>query len=92
MAKAVHVSDITALLLSDGWHSVQPGSFNLAPYAIVDGTPEDNDLAIKQMPGTNGITRAGWYCQEQQGFVLCGPLTAIVALRGSKMTDEKSIE
>jgi len=71
MARQVRRNDVTAVLLADGWHTPDQGTFDLGEYALKRGE-------VKWVPAhTNG---AGFTFQEG-GVDVSGPLTSILAVK-----------
>jgi hypothetical protein len=79
MTLAVETGDVLAVLLADGWHDVEPGSFTVQRLAFVDAE------GVKQ---PKAARRPGYRFLEQcrslgavRTVVVAGPLKAILAVR-----------
>lgn len=76
MSLAIQTADITAVLLTDGWHPVTPGTFDLDSYEYL----EDDQLL--HGGGHSGVCATGFTFQaEDTNQRITGPLTAIQAVR-----------
>jgi hypothetical protein len=72
---AIDLDDVTAVLLSDGWHQVANSSFAIDAYEYVfQGDTTHGG-------GAGGITSSGYTFKEMDGTWLSGPLTAVLAVR-----------
>jgi hypothetical protein len=88
MDRGIDVDNVNAVLLSDGWHDVVGGSFNLASYEyyrsvhgrrkIVD---PDQPAEVVHRAGASGITAAGFSFKTAGGSYIAGPLSAVLAVR-----------
>ena len=82
MSLSIDIARVTDVLLEDGWHEVEDQSFDLDAYEYVqewENYGEKKSLVIH--PGGHaGVCRAGFLFKEN-GAVLMGPLTAILAVR-----------
>lgn len=79
MTLAIKTSDVSAVLLADGWHEVEPGSFTLQRLAFTDADGIEHRKASKSL---------GYRFLEQhrslgtvQTIMVAGPLKAILAVR-----------
>ncbi len=76
MSLAIDVTKVRAVLLADGWHKIANNSFDLGSYEYLRGTePIPN--------GANGTSPVGFRLKDDAGYLLYGPLTAILASRTS---------
>jgi hypothetical protein len=80
MSLRIEVDQVAAVLLADGWHCVEPGSFALDAYEFVDGGEGGMVLLgggqERLVPATGFMftetsTNAGYF----------GPLTSVLAVR-----------
>jgi hypothetical protein len=94
MSLAIQASTVRAVLLADGWHEIEPGSFDIDAYEI----GESYDAAYKgglsakfdcwHGGGQSGVCATGFgVCATGFEFVTAdgsgtvrGPLTAVLAL------------
>lgn len=74
MSLPIDVDKVRAVLLADGWHKVEGGSFNLDSYEFFHG-----DRRIHG-GGEPGVCSVGFIFQSGAG-ILAGPLAAILAVR-----------
>ena len=75
MSLAIDVDEVSAVLLADGWHEVGDQSFSLAAYEYIHGG------ATIHKGGEAGLTSTGFRFSDAGGYVMYGPLTAILAVR-----------
>ena len=75
MSLRIDVDKISAVLLADGWHEVVDQSFALDAYEYVH-----NEDTIHKGGGGN-VTSTGFCFKDDTGSSMCGPLTAILAVR-----------
>lgn len=76
MSLAIQIDKVMEILLSDGWHRVEPGSFTVDSYEFLQG----DELLVSggQVAGVPS-TGAGW--KELNASPMACPLTSILALR-----------
>lgn len=79
MSLAINPANVTGVLLADGWHDVEPGSFAIDAYEYVepDGFVALGGGTVAGVPST-GFAFA--LAAEDQ-FGITGPLTSILAVR-----------
>lgn len=83
MSLAIEASKVERVLLADGWHRVEPGSFGLDSYEYVDG----NETIHKG--GASGIAAVGFSFRDNASkAIMAGPLTSVVAV-GYSTSGEK---
>jgi hypothetical protein len=70
----IDVERVTAVLLNDGWHYIQPRSFHIDPYAFTSG---DSDVT-KAQPGYF-FAKIDQISREMQYFL--GPLDYVMSVR-----------
>lgn len=66
---------ITEVLLADGWHTVQPKTFDLDSYEF-----GYEDFCLHG-GGNSGVCATGFEFVDDTGHIINGPLTAILAVR-----------
>jgi hypothetical protein len=87
MSLAIQASTVRAVLLADGWHEIEPGSFDIDAYEI----GESYDAAYKgglsakfdcwHGGGQSGVCATGFEFVTADGSgTVRGPLTAVLAL------------
>ena len=82
MSLALEVSTIEEILLSDGWHPIQPGSFYLDSYEFGEDTRHPDRTYWLHTGGANGICATGFWARTPDGKTLiAGPLTSLLAIR-----------
>jgi hypothetical protein len=96
MSLAIDVDTVTGVLLADGWHDVADASFNLDSYEfmwsgshskrVADLAP-DRDPLVLHGGGQVGVCATGFEFRDPDGSLICGPLTAILAVRRKKLED-----
>ena len=74
MSFAIDEATVRAVLLADGWHKVANNSFKVGSYEFVRGD------AKNQQPSTAGAV--GFRLKDDAGYILCGPLTGVIATQG----------
>jgi hypothetical protein len=68
MSISVDIAAVRSVLLSDGWHRVAEKSFTVGPFHYVQGgTARAEGAAV------------GFRFKDDAGYVLTGPLSAILA-------------
>lgn len=88
MSLAIHIKTITQVLLTDGWHSIQRGSFNVDAYEFMDDDyPLVGGGSVAGIPSTGAswIEEVDNGSREWEAQRLCCPLTAILAIRQVKL-------
>jgi hypothetical protein len=70
----IDVEKVTAVLLIDGWHYIQPRSFHIEPYAFTSG----DDVVAKPQPGYF-FAKIDQISREMQYFL--GPIDCVMAVR-----------
>lgn len=84
MSLAIDPEDVTHVLLPDGWHHVQPGTFILDSFEFVDGA-DDSVGGILLGGGREPLVAAlGYEFQERgasEGTTLAGPINRLYAVR-----------
>jgi hypothetical protein len=70
MPTVIDVERVTAVLLLDGWHFIQPKSFSIGPYAFGDDDRAQNGYFFAKV---DQLTR------EMQYFV--GPIDCVMSIR-----------
>ena len=71
---AIEVEKVTAVLLIDGWHYIQPRTFRVEPYAFTNAA----DVVAKPQPGFF-FTKIDQISRELQHF--CGPIDCVRSVR-----------
>jgi len=84
MALTVDVARVTSVLLVDGWHFIQPGSFHIEDYVLVEETPDGRSVATSPVLGFT-FTKVDQISREIQVFN--GPLGSMVAFRHAPVTE-----
>lgn len=74
MSLSIDVASVTDVLLADGWHKIDDGSFNLDAYEFLEG----DRVVLKG--GQSGICATG-FSFVSQGTQYSGPLTSVLAVR-----------
>jgi hypothetical protein len=70
----IDVERVTAVLLTDGWHYIQPRSFHVDPYAFTSG----ETVVAKPQPGYF-FAKIDQISREMQYFL--GPLDCVMSVR-----------
>ncbi len=70
----IDVDRVTAVLLIDGWHYIQPKSFRIEPYAFSSG----DAVVAKPQPGYF-FAKIDQISREMQYFL--GPIDCVMAVR-----------
>ena len=74
MSLAIDVGAVRAVLLADGWHKIADNSLSIDSYEYVQG-------GLTTQGSGNGVSAAGFRFKDEAGYILHGPLTAILASR-----------
>ncbi len=83
MSLAINVESVSAVLLSDGWHTVENHSFALDSYEYVSGDDGDGRPELLH-EGGGGVCATGFsfdVSPRAGSDRISGPLTAILAVR-----------
>lgn len=75
MSLAIQCKDVAEVLLADGWHEVELGSFDLDAYEFL------NDEELVHGGGKSGVCATGFVFKSAAGDMYMGPLTSILAVR-----------
>ena len=82
MSLNIDIDTVTEVLLEDGWHQVEDESFDLDAYEYLERW--ENHGQKKSYPlhsgGNSGVCSTG-FIFEENGAVVMGPLTAILAVK-----------
>ena len=70
---------VSEVLLIDGWHLVDKGSFAIDPYEFIEQV-NGGEGKIVHMAGGDGVCAVG-FSFVSNGKRICGPLTAVQALK-----------
>ncbi len=79
MATRIELQWVTAVLLGDGWHIIQPGTFRVDDYEVVDG-----DQVARAERGFHFI-KQDQLTRETQHYA--GPIGTVLAFRYSVPTE-----
>lgn len=71
----IETSNITAVLLADGWHQIKPGSFEETAFVIGEPGRYDDILGPREGIGP------GFTFSEVDGREVSGPMTSVLAVR-----------
>ena len=82
MSPGPDITDITAVLLADGWHEVLDYSFHIDAYsfwAVTDDDADDDDAEPSLMyDGGAGF----WFLTDDGGpAILSGPMSSVLAVQ-----------
>jgi hypothetical protein len=88
MSLAINVDLVYAVLLADGWHEVETGSFGLDSYEFGE-VDQRNEFQAIHGGGNSGVCATGFTFKDRShtGRV-SGPLTAIIAVREQPFKSE----
>jgi hypothetical protein len=82
MSLAINIDEITDVMIGNTWHAIEPDTFDLDSYEYMGGKHYGDDYLLHG-GGDRGICSLG-FCFTPRGFGkarICGPLTAIQAVR-----------
>jgi hypothetical protein len=71
MSLAIREKEVVAVLLADGWHEVEPGSFYIDSYEYIH---DDGSLSA----GGIGV---GFHAEDLERGEMAGPLTSVIAVK-----------
>jgi hypothetical protein len=96
MSLSIDIDEVAAVLLADGWHEVADNdegvsSFDLDAYEFIWRTREDRDALTLHGGGQSEVCATGFIFAEKgkRKGMLCGPLTAILAVRTVRRKKKK---
>lgn len=72
MSIAIDVTKLRAILLADGWHRIADKSFVIGTYAFLQG-------GVTTTGKNGGSAPAGFSFTDDAGYVLSGPMSALLA-------------
>lgn len=88
MSLKIDPAEIIAALLADGWHDVEPNSFDIDSYEFVVPAPddpgplEDDEDFVMHGGGQSGVCASGFFFVERKtASRFAGPLTSLLAIR-----------
>ena len=81
MPTVIDVERVTAVLLLDGWHFIQPKSFSVGPYAFGEDDRAQNGYFFSKIDQLS---------REMQYFV--GPIDCVMSVRYSIPTTDAEFE
>ncbi len=82
MSLSIDVDEVTAVLLADGWHEVKKESFALDAYEFVRfGSEERRQSGDPMDVISDPDSSTGFAFIEGPDTRVCGPITAILAVR-----------
>lgn len=76
MSLSINIHAVTAVMIGNEWHEIEPGTFDLDSYEF-----EDNGSTILEGGSVEGISHTGYTFTLSHGATIAGPLTAIQAIR-----------
>lgn len=72
MSVTIDVAKVRSILLADGWHRVAEHSFAVAGYEYVQAS-------APKTAGNGNALPVGFTFKDDAGYVLSGPLSAVLA-------------
>lgn len=84
MSLWIDIDKITQVLIGNEWHEVEPETFDLDSYEYMGGEHYGDDHCLHG-GGNSGVCATGFTFQPKGHSTsrICGPLTAIQAVRSS---------
>ncbi len=76
MSFAIEIAKVRSVLLADGWHRVAENSFTVDAYEYVQAGGAKSG-------GNGGVGPVGFRFKDDAGYVLSGPLSAVLASQAS---------
>lgn len=76
MSIAIDVTKVRSVLLADGWHRIADHSFKVGPYEYMQA-------GVANGNGTGGAAPTAYQFKDDAGYVLTGPLSAILACQAA---------
>lgn len=93
MSLRINERKITRVLLADGWHDCQGfglDAYEFGTYHRAEGYTGRYDFTVSHGGGESGVCATGFMFNDQAtGTQVAGPLTAILAVAGSGITDSR---
>ena len=81
MSLFINPKAVVEVLLTDGWHDVEPGSFDLDSYEFGYEYGEGRLATILGGGQADGVCATGFAFEAKTGQTIYGPLTSILAVR-----------
>ena len=90
MSLLIDVDTVTSVLLADRWHAVESATFELDSYEFawsgrtgvkVEDLDPDDDPVLVHGGGQSGVCATGFRFASDDGSIVSGPLTSILAVR-----------
>lgn len=78
MSLAIETDAVTDVLLADGWHKVRRKSFDLDSFEFLHAGDTIHG------GGASGVCATGFSFEDDRGARICGPLTAVLAVKQGK--------
>lgn len=75
MSLAINISEVTEVLLADGWHDVADTSFDVDDYDFSE------DKVILPIRERGPVPYAGFQFKTNSGELIAGPLTSVLAVK-----------
>ena len=72
MSIAIDVAKVRSILLADGWHRIAANSFSVGEYQYVQA-------GATTVGGNGSAAPLGFKFKDDAGYVLAGPMSAILA-------------
>lgn len=76
MSIAIDVAKVRSVLLADGWHRIVENSFAVGAYEYVQA-------GVTKSGGNGSTAPVGFRFKDDAGYMLTGPLSAILASQAS---------
>jgi hypothetical protein len=76
MATSIDIQWVSAVLLADGWHIIQPGTFRIEEYQLTSADPEH--VAVPPQKGYS-FSKVDQLTRTLQHYV--GPLSYVLSVR-----------
>jgi hypothetical protein len=89
----INMSKISAVLLGNQWHDVVPETFGIDAYELGSYYPSPDyasgfAFSMHHGGGESGVCSTGFAFQSTEGTWVSGPLTAIQAVKGDRITKD----
>ncbi|HEX9582219.1 MAG TPA: hypothetical protein VF970_14040 [Gemmatimonadales bacterium] len=76
MSLAIDVTKVRSVLLADGWHRIVENSFAVDAYEYLQA-------GVTRSAGNGNAAPVGFRFKDDAGYLLSGPLSAILASQAS---------
>ena len=92
MSLNINIELVTEVLLPDGWHPVQQGSFQVGTYELVRWGSRDPATEVPEQRTKDALSDMGYTFYAPDGSQVAGPITQLQAVKLSQQTESPPTE